>query len=159
MIRPAAPGDIGVICQLIRDLAEYERLSHEVVVEEERLAGHLFGPRPYARVLLAEEAGEVAGFAFYFYTYSTFLGRPGIYLEDLFVRPTHRGKGHGKALLLRLARIALDEGCGRVEWSVLNWNEPAIQFYQSLEAKPMTEWTVYRLTGPALQARAGESMV
>ncbi|CAN5221284.1 GNAT family N-acetyltransferase [soil metagenome] len=157
MIRSATANDIAVICQLIRDLAEYERLSHEVVVEESRLREHLFGARPYAHVLLIEEAGEVAGFAFYFYTYSTFLGRPGIYLEDLFVRPAFRGKGHGKALLLRLARIATEEGCGRVEWAVLNWNEPAIKFYQSLEAKPMTEWTVYRLAGPSLEARASEA--
>ena len=158
MIRAATTNDIGVICQLIRDLAEYERLSHEVVVEPDRLREHLFGARPYARVLLVEDSGEVAGFAFYFYTYSTFLGRPGIYLEDLFVRPDHRGKGHGKALLLRLARIAIEEGCGRVEWSVLNWNEPAIKFYQSLEAKPMNEWTVYRLTGASLEARAREGL-
>jgi GNAT superfamily N-acetyltransferase len=157
MIRSATANDIPVICQLIRDLAEYERLSHEVVVEEARLREHLFGPRPYAHVLLAEDSGEVMGFAFYFYTYSTFLGRPGIYLEDLFVRPAFRGKGHGKALLLRLARIAIEEGCGRVEWAVLNWNEPAIKFYQSLEAKPQTEWTVYRLTGASLEARAREA--
>jgi GNAT superfamily N-acetyltransferase len=157
MIRSATANDIPVICQLIRDLAEYERLSHEVVLDPDRLREHLFGARPYARVLLVEEQAQVVGFAFYFYTYSTFLGRPGIYLEDLFVQPAHRGKGHGKALLLRLAHIALAEGCGRVEWAVLNWNEPAIQFYQSLEAKPMNEWTVYRLTGASLQARAGES--
>jgi GNAT superfamily N-acetyltransferase len=154
MIRKAQPQDTPLICQLIRELAEYERLSHEVVVEEGRLREHLFGPRPFAQVLLAEDGGEVVGFAFYFYTYSTFLGRPGIYLEDLFVRPAHRGKGHGKALLIQLARIAVEQGCGRVEWSVLNWNEPAIRFYQSLEAKPMTEWTVYRLTGHSLQDRA-----
>jgi GNAT superfamily N-acetyltransferase len=154
MIRKAQQQDTPLICQLIRELAEYERLSHEVVVEESRLREHLFGPRPFAQVLLAEDAGDVVGFAFYFFTYSTFLGRPGIYLEDLFVRPAHRGKGHGKALLIQLARIAVEQGCGRVEWAVLNWNEPAIRFYQSLEAKPMTEWTVYRLTGQSLQDRA-----
>jgi GNAT superfamily N-acetyltransferase len=158
MIRPATANDIPVICQLIRDLADYERLSHEVVLDPDRLREHLFGARQYARVLLVEEQAQVVGFAFYFYTYSTFLGRPGIYLEDLFVQQAHRGKGHGKALLLRLAHIALEEGCGRVEWAVLNWNEPAIKFYQSLEAKPMNEWTVYRLTGPSLHARASESM-
>ena len=154
MIRKAQEHDTPLICQLIRELAEYERLSHEVVVEESRLREHLFGPRPFAEVLLSEDAGHVVGFAFYFYTYSTFLGRPGIYLEDLFVRPEHRGKGHGKALLIQLARTAVEQGCGRVEWSVLNWNEPAIRFYQSLEAKPKTEWTVYRLTGQSLQDRA-----
>ena len=159
MIRPATAHDVPTIYQLIRDLAEYERLSHEVVLDPDRLGEHLFGPRPFAHVLLVEDQGHVVGFAFYFFTYSTFLGRPGIYLEDLFVQPAHRGKGHGKALLLRLARIAHDEGCGRVEWAVLNWNEPAIKFYQSLEAKPMTEWTVYRLTGSSLQARASESKV
>jgi GNAT superfamily N-acetyltransferase len=154
MIRKATVLDMPVICQLIRELAEFERLSHEVVVEENRLRGHLFGPRPFAEVILAEDAGEVVGFAFYFYTYSTFLGRPGIYLEDLFVRPAHRGKGHGKALLIQLAKTAVEQGCGRVEWAVLNWNEPAIRFYQALEAKPMNEWTVYRLSGQALQNRA-----
>lgn len=154
MIRKATVHDTAVICQLIRELAEYERLGHEVVVEENRLREHLFGSRPFAEVLLVEDAGEILGFAFYFYTYSTFLGRPGIYLEDLFVRPAHRGKGHGKSLLIQLARTAVEQGCARVEWAVLNWNEPAIRFYQSLHAKPMTEWTVYRLSGQSLQDRA-----
>jgi GNAT superfamily N-acetyltransferase len=154
MIRQATAQDTAVICQLIRDLAEYERLSHEVVLDESRLREHLFGARPFAHVLLVEHDGEVIGFAFYFYTYSTFLGRPGIYLEDLFVRPAHRGKGYGKALLDRLARIAVDEGCGRVEWAVLNWNEPAIRFYQALGARPKNEWTIYRLAEQSLQDRA-----
>ena len=158
MIRKATVHDTAVICQLIRELAEYERLSHEVVLEESRLREHLFGPRPFAEVLLIEAAGEVVGFAFYFYTYSTFLGRPGIYLEDLFVRPVHRGRGYGKALLIQLARTAVEQGCGRVEWAVLNWNEPAIRFYQSLEAKPKTEWTIYRLSDQSLQDRARESL-
>lgn len=151
MIRKATVHDTAVICQFIRDLADYERLSHEVVVDEKRLREHLFGPRPFAEVLLAEDGGEAVGFAFYFYSYSTFLGQPGIYLEDLFVRPTQRGKGHGKGLLRELARLAVEQGCGRVEWAVLNWNEPSIKFYQSLGAKPQKEWTTYRLTGQSLQ--------
>jgi GNAT superfamily N-acetyltransferase len=150
MIRKATVHDTAVICQFIRDLAEYERLSHEVVVDEIRLREHLFGPRPYAEVLLAEEGAEPVGFAFYFYSYSTFLSQPGIYLEDLFVRPAYRGHGYGKALLIELARLAIEKGCGRLEWAVLNWNEPSIKFYQSLGAKPLDEWTTYRLTGKSL---------
>src|SRR6266566_2973182 len=147
MIRPATAADTPTICQLIRALADYERLAHAVVLDEVRLREHLFGPRPFAEVLLAEEEGEVTGFALFFHNYSTFLGTPTIYLEDLFVRPEHRGKGHGKALLAALARLATEQGCGRLEWSVLNWNQPAIDFYKSLGAVPMKEWTVYRLTG------------
>ena len=119
------------------------------------LREHLFGKRRYAEVLLAEEDGAVVGFALFFHNYSTFHGKPGIYLEDLFVEPAHRGKGHGKALLVALAKLAIERDCARVEWSVLNWNEPSIQFYQSLGAKPMDEWAVYRLTGDALQKLAG----
>lgn len=155
MIRSATPADVPVICQLIRDLAEYEHLTQDVILQEDRLREHLFGSRPYAEVLLAEINGEVIGLALFFHNYSTFLGQPGIYLEDLFVKPAQRGQGHGKALLLALARLAVERGCGRLEWSVLNWNEPAIQFYQALGAVPMKEWTVYRLTGDALQ-RAGK---
>jgi GNAT superfamily N-acetyltransferase len=155
MIRPATPTDTPVISQLIRGLAEYERLSHVVTLDEARLHEHLFGPRPYAEVLLAEEAGEVVGFALFFHNYSTFWARPTIFLEDLFVRPEHRGKGHGKALLGALARLAAERDCVRLEWSVLNWNEPAIRFYRSLGAAPMNEWTVYRLTGDALRAAGG----
>lgn len=151
MIRPATPADVSTIARLIRALAEYERLAHEVVLDEGRLRDHLFGSRSFAEVLLAEEANTVVGFALFFHNYSTFLGRPGIYLEDLFVEPAQRGKGHGKALLQALARLALERGCGRLEWSVLNWNEPSIQFYKSLGAEPMNEWTVYRLTGDALK--------
>jgi GNAT superfamily N-acetyltransferase len=154
MTRPATPADVPTIARLIRALAEYERLSQEVVLDEGRLREHLFGSRPYAEVLLAEEAGTIVGFALFFHNYSTFLAKPGIYLEDLFVEPAQRGKGHGKALLQALARLALERGCGRLEWSVLNWNEPSIQFYRSLGAEPMNEWTVYRLTGAAL-ARLG----
>ena len=153
-IRPAVPGDVPAIARLIRALAEYEKLTHEVVLEEERLREHLFGPRPYAEVLLAEEEGRAVGFALFFHNYSTFLGRPGIYLEDLFVEPEARGQGHGKALFKELARIAVARGCGRLEWAVLDWNSPAIGFYRRLGAQAMDEWTTYRLTGKALAALA-----
>jgi GNAT superfamily N-acetyltransferase len=152
MIRPATPNDTKIIARLIKGLAEYERLSHEVVLDESRLHEHLFGPRAFVEVLLAEEKGEVVGFALFFHNYSTFLGRPGIYLEDLFVEPAHRGKGYGKALLVELARLALERGCGRLDWAVLNWNEPAIRFYKSLGAVAITEWSTYRLNGHALAA-------
>lgn len=156
MIRPAVPADVPAICRLIRGLAEYEKLAHEVVLDEAQLREHLFGPRPYAEVLLAEEGSTVVGFALFFHNYSTFLGKPGIYLEDLFVLPETRGQGHGKALLQALARLAVERGCGRLEWSVLDWNEPAIRFYQALGAVPMQEWTVFRLTGEKLQRLAGQ---
>ena len=154
MIRPATPADTPAIARLIRGLAEYERLSHAVTLDEDRLREHLFGPRPFAEVLLAEDAGAVVGFALFFHNYSTFVGKPGIYLEDLFVEPEHRAKGHGKALLRALARLAVERGCGRLEWAVLNWNEPAIRFYRALGAVPMNEWQVYRLAGDALAAAA-----
>ena len=155
MIRDATPDDVPVIAELIRGLAEYERLADEVVLDEEELRSHLFGPRRYADVILAEDEGAVVGFALFFHNYSTFLGKPGIYLEDLFVRPEHRGAGHGKALLSHLARVAVERGCGRLEWSVLDWNEPTIAFYRSLGARAMDEWTVQRLDGDALRALAG----
>ena len=155
MIRSAILADVPVIARLIRALSEYEKLAHAVVLNEASLREHLFGPRPYAEVLLAEQSGQVVGFALYFHNYSTFRGAPGIYLEDLFVLPEFRGQGHGKALLVELAKIAVARGCARVEWSVLNWNEPAIQFYKSLGAVVMDEWTVYRLTGNALAKLAG----
>ena len=145
-IRPAHVNDVPIILQLIRDLAHYERAPDEVVATEEQLADVLFGERPVAEVLLAFERGSPVGFAVYFYNFSTWLGRPGLYLEDLFVRPEKRGKGYGRSLLVELARIARDRGCGRMEWAVLNWNEPAIKFYRALGAKPMDEWTVFRLT-------------
>ena len=151
MIRPAASQDVPTIARLIRALAEYEKLSGEVFLDEARLQEHLFGERRYAEVLLAEEAGQVVGFALFFHNYSTFVGKPGIYLEDLFVEPAHRGQGHGKALLIELARIAVKRGCGRLEWSALDWNEPAIGFYRSLGARAMEEWTTFRLTGAALK--------
>src|SRR5437764_699532 len=150
MIRPATPADVPVIAKLIRGLAEYERLSHAVTLTESDLHNHLFGARPYAEVLLAEEGGAVVGFALFFHNYSTFRAKPGIYLEDLFVEPAHRGNGHGKALLAALAKLAVERDCARVEWSVLNWNTPSIEFYKSLGAEPMNEWTVYRLTDEAL---------
>ena len=151
MIRPAAPADVPAIAALIRALAEYEKLCHAVVFSETDLAAHLFGPRPYAECLIAEHAGAAVGFALFFHTYSTFLGKPGLYLEDLFVLPEHRGLGLGKALLLAVARLANDRGCGRVEWSVLDWNAPAIGFYEKVGAKPVDGWTVYRLTGAELE--------
>jgi GNAT superfamily N-acetyltransferase len=156
MIRPATAADVPIIAKLIRDLAEYERLTHVLALEDSRLRKHLFGPRPYAEVLLAEDAGAVVGFALFFHNYSTFLARPGIYLEDLFVEPAHRGKGHGKALLQAIAKLAVERGCGRLEWAVLNWNEPSIRFYESLGAKPLDEWTTYRLAGEALAKLAAE---
>ena len=151
MIRPATPTDIPAIAKLIRDLAEYERLAHAVDFDEAKLREHLFGSRPYAEVLLAEDDEAVVGFALFFHNYSTFRGKPGIYLEDLFVEPPHRGKGIGKALLKAVAKLAVERDCARVEWSVLNWNEPSIQFYKSLGAETMHEWTVYRLQGEALR--------
>lgn len=152
MIRPATPNDIPLIAQLIRDLAEYEKLAGDVVFNESALKQHLFGPRPYAEVLIAEHEGAGVGFALFFHNFSTFLGQPGIYLEDLFVKPANRGQGHGKQLLAALARLAVERGCGRLEWAVLDWNKPAIGFYESLGARPNDEWTVFRLTGEALKS-------
>jgi GNAT superfamily N-acetyltransferase len=153
VIRTAVRDDVRTILRLIHELAAYERAAHEVRATEEDLARDLFGPDPAARVLIAEDAaGRPVGFALWFTTYSTWLGRPGIYLEDLYVTPDARGGGHGRALLAELARIAVDRGYGRVEWSVLDWNEPAIGFYKSLGATPQDEWTVHRLTGEALTA-------
>ena len=151
MIRLATPTDIPAIVHLIRALAEYEKLSHQVVVDEARLREHLFGPKPYAEVLLAEDGGQVVGYALFFHTYSTFLGRPSLYLEDLFVLPEQRGRGHGKALLARLARLAVERDCGRFEWMVLDWNTPAIEFYESLGAALAPEWKLCRMTGEALR--------
>jgi GNAT superfamily N-acetyltransferase len=150
-LRRATRTDVPEILRLIRALAEYEKLSGEVVASEAGLAQTLFGERPAAEVLLAEEGGRAVGFALFFQNYSTFLGKPGIYLEDLFVEPAFRGQGLGKQLLKAIARLAVERGCGRFEWAVLDWNEPAIGFYQSLGAKPMADWTVMRLTGEALR--------
>ena len=154
-IRPATEADLGTIEELIRALAEYERMADEVVTTSQLLRQNLFGERPYAEVLIAEVDGEAAGFALFFHNFSTFVGRPGIYLEDLFVRPEHRAKGFGKALLKRLAEIAVERGCGRMEWAVLDWNEPAIGFYKKLGARPNDDWTVYRLAGESLRNLAG----
>ena len=153
-IRAALPSDVPVILRFIQGLAEYEKLSHACVATEAALSATLFGAHPYAEVLLGFWSGAPAGFALFFHNYSTFLAKPGIYLEDLFVEPSVRGKGLGKALLSQLARVAVDRGCGRLEWSVLDWNEPSIQFYKSLGAVAMDEWTGYRVTGEALAALA-----
>jgi GNAT superfamily N-acetyltransferase len=145
-IRSARVEDVPVILELIRELATYERAPEEVTATEEQLVDVLFGERPAAEVLLVFEGKSPVGFAVFFYNFSTWLGRPGLYLEDLFVKPEKRGKGYGRALLIDLAKIARDRGCGRMEWAVLDWNEPAIKFYRALGAKPMDEWTVFRLT-------------
>ena len=145
-IRPAHVEDVPIILQLIRDLATYERAPGEVTATEEQLVDVLFGERPAAEVLLAFEGQSPVGFAVYFYNFSTWLGRAGLYLEDLFIKPEKRGKGYGRALLVELAKIARERECGRMEWAVLDWNEPAINFYTKLGAAPMDEWTVFRLT-------------
>ena len=153
-IRNAEPQDVPVVAELIWQLARFEKLEKEVVMTEELLAKALFGTPRYAEAVLAEEDGEPIGFALFFHTFSTFLARPGIYLEDLFVLPDHRGQGVGRALLAYLAQLAVERECGRLEWAVLNWNKEAITFYERLGARPNSEWTVYRLAGEALQALA-----
>lgn len=150
-IREAKPQDVPRILSFIRELAEYEKLADQVVASEELLHRWIFGAEAAAHVLIAEHSGEAVGFALYFLNFSTFLGRPGIYLEDLYVRPAARGRGIGKTLLLRLTEMAVREGYGRVEWAVLDWNEPAIRFYRALGAEPMDEWTVWRLSGETLK--------
>lgn len=155
-IRPATRGDVPVILELIQGLAEYEKLAQECVATEAALDETLFGARPQAEVIIALADGTPAGFALFFPNYSTFLAKQGLYLEDLFVKPAFRGRGIGKALLVHLAQLAVSRRCGRLEWSVLDWNEDAIRFYESLRAKAMDEWTVYRVTGPALEQLAGE---
>jgi GNAT superfamily N-acetyltransferase len=155
-IRPAEEADTPLILRFIQDLAEYERLRREAVATEEDLRRHLFGERPAAEVLLAEVEGEPVGFALFFTSFSTFLGRPGLYLEDLFVSPEWRGRGIGRRMLAHLARITLDRGYGRLEWWVLDWNESAIGFYRGLGARAMDEWTTFRLAGEALERLAGE---
>jgi GNAT superfamily N-acetyltransferase len=145
-IRAVEPGDAGEILRLIRALAEYEKLADMAVGTEARLGASLFGARPAAEAMIAERGGRAVGFALYFTTFSTFLCRPGLYLEDLFVEPEHRGAGIGKALLARLAALAVERDCGRLEWRVLDWNEPSIRFYESLGAKLMPEWQLVRMT-------------
>jgi GNAT superfamily N-acetyltransferase len=154
-IRGATEDDVPPILSLIKELAEYERLSHEVAATEEALRHWLFGERPVAEVLIGNLGGAAAGFALFFHSFSTFLGKPGIYLEDLYVKPEFRRAGVGRALLVHLAKLARERGCGRLEWSVLDWNEPAIGFYRSIGASPVSGWTIYRVAGEALDALAG----
>jgi GNAT superfamily N-acetyltransferase len=154
LIRSATSADCGTLLLLIRDLAEYEHLSDAVIATEESLRTSLFGRNPSAEAVIAEENGTPVGFALFFHNYSTFLGKKGLYLEDLFVKPDCRGRGYGKALLIHLAKIAVKRECGRFEWAVLDWNSPAIDFYKSLGAVPMDEWTVFRVDGDALHKLA-----
>lgn len=156
-IRFATPTDAPLILTLIKELAEYEKLSQDVVATVESLSASLFGERKSAEVLIARKDKDAVGFALFFHNYSTFLAKPGIYLEDLYVRSEVRGFGIGQILLSTLAELAVERGCGRLEWSVLNWNKSAIGFYEKLGAKPMNEWTVYRLTGDALRSMAQKS--
>ncbi|MCA9822536.1 MAG: GNAT family N-acetyltransferase [Dehalococcoidia bacterium] len=152
-VRPAREADLDTIIELIHALAEYEREPEAVKLEREQLRDHIFGDRPYAEVIIAETgSGASAGFALFFHSYSTWMGRPGIWLEDVFVRPELRGNGYGRALLAELARLAVDRDCARLEWSVLDWNEPSIGFYRTLGAVAMDEWTTYRLSGAELTA-------
>lgn len=156
-IRSATPADIGLILGFIRELAEYEKLAHEVVATDADLRQSLFGERPAAECLIAESAGKPAGFALFFHNFSTFLGKSGLYLEDLYVKPELRGQGVGRKLLAHLARLAVSRGCGRFEWAVLDWNEPAIRFYQSLGARMLQDWRINRVTGDALAKLAAEA--
>jgi GNAT superfamily N-acetyltransferase len=151
-LRPAAPADLPAIVGLIRELADFEHLAHLVVVTPESLHPHLFGPRPAAEAVVAEVAGKVVAFALFFTNFSTFLGQPGLYLEDLYVQPAHRGQGLGRLLLQHLGALAVARGCGRFEWSVLDWNENAIRFYEKMGATVMPEWRICRVSGAALQA-------
>jgi GNAT superfamily N-acetyltransferase len=153
-IERATADDVGDVLAMIRGLAEYEGLADHVVATEEGLRASLFGPNPAAEVVFAKVGSEPVGFALFFHNYSTFLGRRGLYLEDLFVKPEHRGRGHGRALLAHLARLAVERGCGRLEWSVLDWNAPAIAFYESLGAVALADWTVFRVTGDKLRELA-----
>jgi GNAT superfamily N-acetyltransferase len=154
LIRPARPDDAELLVHLVRELAVYEKLERHAVATPDAFRQHLFGPDRAAEAAIAEVAGEPVGFALWFATFSTFRGQPGLYLEDIFVRPKHRGHGIGKALLASVARRAVERGCGRLEWSVLNWNTPAIGFYRGLGAKPMDEWTVYRIDDEPLKRLA-----
>jgi GNAT superfamily N-acetyltransferase len=156
-IRPATRADAPTIAALVRELADYEKLLHEAKAGADDFLRELDSPNPVIHVLIAEWNGEPAGFALYFYNFSTFVGRPGLYLEDLFVRPAQRKHGIGRALLRELARIALERNCGRMEWAVLDWNEPALRFYKSLGARPMTEWIVHRLTTAEIGKLAAEA--
>ena len=157
MIRLAIEEDAAVIYSLIKELAEYEHLSHEVTASVNDIRKTLFGKRPFAEILIGEYEGLPISFALFFYNYSTFLGKPGIYLEDLYVQPEHRGKGFGSRMLSHIAALAKERNCGRFEWSVLNWNTPAIRTYEKLDATPMKEWILYRLSGEALDRLADKS--
>jgi GNAT superfamily N-acetyltransferase len=154
-IRPAAPTDATAIVGLIRELADFERLTHLVEVTPERLSEHLFGPRPAAECCVVEQGGQVIAFALFFHNFSTFLGRPGLYLEDLYVQPVHRGRGIGRALLRHLAGLAHERGCGRFEWSVLDWNAQAIAFYEKMGASLLPDWRICRVAGSAIGQLAG----
>lgn len=156
-IRSAAPADVPLILELIHALAEYERLAHQCVATEERIRESLFGPHPAAEVLIAELEGRAVGFALFCHNFSTFLARRGIWLEDLFVKPEYRGHGVGRALLVRLAALAVERDCGRLEWAVLDWNESAIGFYKGIGAVPLDDWTTFRVTGEALSRLAGST--
>ena len=156
-IRPAKEEDAPVILSLIKELAEYEHLSHEVVASANDIRETLFGRRPFAETLIGEYEGIPISFALFFYNFSTFLGKPGIYLEDLYVQPEHRGKGFGSKMLAHIAALAKERNCGRFEWSVLNWNIPAIRTYEKLDATPMKEWVLYRLSGEALDRLANKN--
>jgi len=155
-IRAAERGDVPLLLEFIRELAEYERLSHEVTVTEETLERSMFGEPAYAEALLGYAGKTPVGFAIFFHNFSTFAGKPGIYLEDIYVKPDHRGNGYGRSMLIHLAQLAVDRDCGRFEWAVLDWNESAIRFYESLGARPMDDWIIYRLDGDALRALADE---
>lgn len=156
-IRPATRADASTIAALVRELADYEKLLHEARANADDFLRELESPNPVIQVLIAEWNGEPAGFALYFYNFSTFVGRPGLYLEDLFVRPAHRQHGIGRALLRELARVAQQRNCGRMEWAVLDWNEPALRFYQSLGARQLNEWIIHRLTPAEIGRLAAES--
>lgn len=156
-IRPSTTSDSALILGFIRELAEYEKLAHEVTATEQDIQAQLFGSKPKAECVIAEFEGKAIGFALYFHNFSTFVGKPGLYLEDLYVKPAFRGKGYGRRLLSYLAKLAIERGCGRFEWAVLDWNAPAIRFYQSLGAKMMESWRINRLSGNALEKLAAET--
>jgi len=157
-IRSATPADVPVILRFIRELATYEKLLHEVTATEDLLRRHLFGERPLAEVILAIEDGVEVGWALFFHNFSTFLAKPGIYLEDLYVRPDFRGRGYGKALMVHLARLAQQRDCGRFEWAVLDWNKPSLDFYQSIGARAMSDWMLHRMTGEAIAVLAEQKL-
>ncbi|HEX4646450.1 MAG TPA: GNAT family N-acetyltransferase [Verrucomicrobiae bacterium] len=157
-IRSATPEDVPVILGLVHELAAYEKLSHEVTATEELLRRNLFGERRHAEAILVWVEEECAGFALFFHNFSTFLGKPGLYLEDLYVRPEFRGRGYGRAMMIYLARLASERDCGRFEWAVLNWNEPSLEFYRSIGALPMSDWTIQRVVGKALEKLSRQKM-